>query len=757
MLRESFQQKRELKARDIKGDLVVIGGGMSGICCAITAARAGIRVVLIHDRPVLGGNASSEVRLWVQGATTHMSNNNRWAREGGVINEILVENHFRNSDGNSIIFDTILLEKVLAETNITLLLNTSVYELKKDGEDKIKSLKAFCGQNATFYKIDASFYCDSSGDGIVAYLSGASFRMGAEPKEEFDEDFAPDASFGELPGHSIYFYTRKTSKPTTFVAPAFANKNIDKIPRFKSFDINEKGFKLWWIEYGGRLDAVQDTETIKWELWKIVFGVWDYIKNSGKYPEAECLTLDWVGSISGKMESRRFEGLYMLNQHDIINQTNFPDAVSYGGWPIDLHPSDGIYSNSPKYCQWHSAGLYQIPYRSLVSKDIKNLFLAGRIISATHVASSSIRVMGTCSQNAQVVGMAAALCKKNNAMPHDFVGGPNLKRLQKELVKTGQYIPGLQLGDTLDLCANCDITASSSLALAELPADGPWLKLDRSVIQMIPFDKGSSPSFTVTVKAAKKCELEVQLRQSEKALNFTPEITLEVQSVELEAGETEVSVNFMTTLTKTGYIYICFAKNEDVEVRCSNQRVTGLLTLFGQEKNETQGGLIKSDRIGDFEFWSPKRRPAGQNLAFEIKPALKVFAAGEMRNGITRPAIMPNAWVADLKDKQPELHLKWEEPQTIRKIRMAFDTDFDHPMESVLVSHPANISPFVIRNYQILNDREEIIYEKKGNYQTRNILNFMDSPLVTKEITIRFEHPSENIPAAVFEIRCYEN
>ena len=182
---------RELKRERLVTDFAVVGGGLAGTCAAITAARAGARVVLIQDRPLLGGNASSEVRLWILGATSHMGNNNRWAREGGVVDEILVENLHRNPEGNPLILDTILLEKVCAEANITLLLNTAVDSLEKSAPDTIAALRAFCPQNQTRYHVEAPLVCDASGDGIAAFLAGAAFRMGAESRDEFGEGLAP--------------------------------------------------------------------------------------------------------------------------------------------------------------------------------------------------------------------------------------------------------------------------------------------------------------------------------------------------------------------------------------------------------------------------------------------------------------------------------------------------------------------------------------------------------------------------------------
>ena len=314
MIKSNATDKRTLNTIAHAADLIVVGGGLSGTCCAITAARAGARVVLVQDRPVLGGNASSEVRLWVLGATSHMGNNNRWAREGGVIDELLVENWYRNPEGNPLIFDTILLEKVVSEPNIKLLLNTAIYEVEKSGPNTISGLKGFCSQNSTLYDLTAPLFCDASGDGIVGFQAGAAFRMGAESSEEFGEKFAPTAEYGELLGHSMYFYTKDVGRSVRFVPPAYALDDITKIPRYRNFNANEFGCQLWWIEYGGRLDTVHDTETIKWELWKVVYGVWNYIKNSGQFPEAEHLTLEWVGTIPGKRESRRFEGDYMLTQ-----------------------------------------------------------------------------------------------------------------------------------------------------------------------------------------------------------------------------------------------------------------------------------------------------------------------------------------------------------------------------------------------------------------------------------------------------------
>ncbi|RIV25408.1 FAD-dependent oxidoreductase [Fibrisoma montanum] len=760
MLKSDATDKRSLKAIRHEADLIVVGGGLSGTCCAITAARAGIRVVLVQDRPVLGGNASSEVRLWVLGATSHMGNNNRWAREGGVIDEILIENWYRNPEGNPLIFDTILLEKVISEPNITLLLNTAVYEVKKSSEDTISSLSAFCSQNSTLYELVAPLFCDASGDGIVGFQAGAAFRMGAESREEFGEKFAPTAEYGELLGHSLYFYTKDTGRPVRFVPPSYALDDITKIPRYRRFNAQEYGCQLWWIEYGGRLDTVHDTETIKWELWKVVYGVWNYIKNSNEFPEAETMTLEWVGHIPGKRESRRFEGDYMLTQQDVVEQRTHPDAVAFGGWSIDLHPADGVFSEKPGCNQWHSKGLYQIPYRCLYSRNISNLFIAGRIISASHVAFGSSRVMGTSAHVGQAVGMAAALCTRDGLMPRNLVETQGIASLQQALLKTGHHIPGLRLRDEQDLIQQATLTASSEFALTELPADGPLVTLAQSAAQMLPLPTGPVPRLTAWAVAEQDTTLTVELRRSSQASNHTPDVTLATLTIALRKGKQEFELNFDASVDEPCYVFVMFMKNEHVKLQYSNLRVTGVLSVFNRINAAVSnfGKQEPADDIGvdTFEFWCPERRPKGHNIALKLsKPGIRLFGPENIRNGIQRPTSQPNAYVADLADPNPTLTANWPTRQRISRVDLFFDTDYDHPLESVIMVHPETASPFCVREYILCNDRQERIYHKTDNHQTRNTIRF-EQPVETRSLTIHLKATNGSAPAALLEMRCYE-
>jgi hypothetical protein len=760
MILEEGVQSRSFRSKEITSDLVVVGGGLAGVCCAITAARAGMRVTLVQDRPVLGGNASSEVRLWVLGATSHMGNNNRWAREGGVIDEILVENMYRNPEGNAMIFDTVVLDKVVSEPNITLLLNTAAMEVEKSADDSIRSVKAFCSQNSVEYLLKAPLFCDASGDGVLGFLAGAAFRMGAESREEFGEKFAPTAEYGELLGHSLYFYSKDTGKPVNFVPPSYALKDITQIPRYRKFNTKEFGCNLWWIEYGGRLDTVHETEAIKWELWRVVYGVWNYIKNSGQFPEARNLTLEWVGTIPGKRESRRFEGDYLLTQQDIVSQRKHADAVAFGGWSIDLHPADGVFSEKPGCNQWHAKGIYEIPYRSYYSRNVKNLFLAGRIISVSHVAFASSRVMGTSAYGGQSVGMAAALCKKLGVQPAALNAPQYMKMLQQSLTRSGQYIPNIALKDTADLVQSASIHASSELSLAALPEEGFLKTLDPAVAQMLPLPAGVVPEFTVHANASTKTQLIVELQICSRINSFTPDVLLETKTIDLTEGRNCIKIAFQATLDVAQYAFIIFRKNTDVQLQFSNKRITGILSVYNlvNKAVSNYGKQTPTEDIGidAFEFWCPQRRPQGQNVAIKISSPLHSFGASNVANGIARPTSAPNAWVADPNDVQPQLTLQWSERKTIRRVILKFDTDFDHPMESVLMGHPENVMPFCVRNYELRDDRGRMVYSCRDNYQTMDTITF-EQPLDTTKLTLHVEHPSKDVPAAVFEILCYEN
>jgi len=444
----------------LEAQVVVIGGGLAGVCAAIAAARNGASVVLVQNRPVLGGNSSSEIRMHICGADGGGLNEKTDTRETGIIEELRLEESVHNPQCSAFMWDLLLYDKIRREPNITLLLNTHCCSVSMTGKDRITEVHAYRHGTEDVFSIRGKVFIDCSGDGRIGAEAGAMFRMGREAQSEFGEPIAPPKADHKTLGSSILFMTRCHDRPMPFVAPDWTKK----FPDCKDLPHRYHGqwnWGFWWVEFGGELDTIKDDEKIRDELLAAALGVWDHIKNSGHHPESENWAIDWIGFSPGKRESRRFQGDYMLKQRDLQRGEVFADGVAYGGWSIDLHPPEGIYSKEHP-CTQIRVPLYGIPFRSLYSRNIGNLLFAGRNISATHVAFGSTRVMATCSLMGQAVGTAAAMCVRQGCSPRtlgrDAIGG-----LQQQLLKDDAYIIGVANNDVDDLARGADVRTSSEI------------------------------------------------------------------------------------------------------------------------------------------------------------------------------------------------------------------------------------------------------------------------------------------------------
>ncbi len=411
-----------------KTDLCIVGGGMSGLCCAIAAARHGISVTLLQDRPVLGGNASSEIRMWIGGA--HGKDN----RESGIIEEIFLENFYQNPGLKYPIWDSVLYEKAKAEENITLLLNTAVFDLSMDG-NRIACVRAYQSNAETFHSVEAKWFADCSGDSVLAPLSGAEFMYGREAKHEFGETIPPDTADKKTMGMSCLFQVRETDHPVSFTPPKWAyTYETDADLPYKDHDLTNN---FWWIELGGEWDCIHDTDKCRDELLKICYGVWDHMKNKGDHG-AENWELEWIGFLPGKRESRRYVGKHIVTQNDVEAEGRFDDIVAYAGWSMDDHFPEGFYYTKGHPTIYHPAPQpWGLPLRCMISKNIENLVFAGRNISVTHAALSSSRVMATCAVLGQALGTAVAQAVKDDC----HVENVDIARLQETLMEDDHYIP----------------------------------------------------------------------------------------------------------------------------------------------------------------------------------------------------------------------------------------------------------------------------------------------------------------------------
>ncbi|MBR2861246.1 MAG: FAD-dependent oxidoreductase [Clostridia bacterium] len=469
------------KQKTLDFDLVVVGGGMTGICAAIAAARNGAKVALVHGRSVLGGNASSEIRIHINSATDGCTKPD--LEEGGILNEIMLENKRRNPYFSYSIWDNVLFEKVYFQENLTLFLDTNMYDVLCE-DDTIKEIYAYQDTTETNYVFRAPYFADCTGNGTLGYFAGADFMIGSETKDMYSEPHAPEKADNFRMGNTILFRAVDRGEPVKFEPPAFAKKlteddlkfrvHCKKIPDFSMAEDPEEyartstrssagvDYGFWWIELCGKDDIIEEFEDIRTELYAWLYGVWDHIKNGGDHG-AENFDLEWVGALPGMRESRRLVGDYIFNECDIWAARSFEDAVCHGGWSVDFHTPGGVLDKDllPS-ATWVVPGTYTIPYRSFYSKNINNLFMAGRNLSATRLGLASTRIIGTCAVCGQAMGTAAALCVKNEVSPRGLL--KHIDQLQQTLLKDDCFIPWVKNHDEKDMALSAEVFASKEQA-----------------------------------------------------------------------------------------------------------------------------------------------------------------------------------------------------------------------------------------------------------------------------------------------------
>ncbi len=392
-------------------DLVVVGGGVAGTCAAISASRSGLKVALIQDRPVLGGNNSSEVRVHLMGDV----DKNHYPKLGRIVRELDNGDPGNGNADAKLYGDARKLAIVKDEKNISLFLNTHVYQAEKKGDQIV----AVTGRNIATnqeLRFTGTYFADCTGDGTLGYLAGADFRMGRESKSETGESLASEKADDFTLGTSNLWASVAKDTLSSFPATPWAMQFSDEyhIDQFKSDWEWETGF--------GNYNTITQAEEIRDHNLRAVFGNWSYLKNnkSEKYGRQQ---LAWVAYIGGKRESRRITGDHILTQMDIQDGVKYPDGAVTATWTIDLHFPDKkntLYFPGEEFMaatKHIRVAPYTIPYRCLYSKNISNLFMAGRNISTTHVAFGSTRVMRTCGMMGEVVGFAASVAKKHNTTP----------------------------------------------------------------------------------------------------------------------------------------------------------------------------------------------------------------------------------------------------------------------------------------------------------------------------------------------------
>lgn len=694
-------------------DLCVVGGGMAGYCAALAAAREGARTILVHNRPVLGGCGSTEMRIPYSGAGSH----NPSANETGLILELITEERAQSPDhgGDAIVnagWDLLLYDKVRREPNLTALLNTQAYEVRMEG-DRLAAVIALQPDAEKLWQIEADFFVDATGDGTVGLAAGVPFRVGQEARDEYGEDLAPAEAETWTLGSSLIFRSRDCGRPMPYTPPPWAasyptEESLSHRPHGRI----EGGY--WWIEVGYPFDSIGDTDAIRDELLRHVLAVWDHIKNHCEHRErATNLVLEWVGMLPAKRESRRFVGAHVLTQTEIARRELFEDRVAYGGWIIDDHTKGGILAQD-QAPSFHGTGFarfyvapYSVPLRSLHAANVPNLFFAGRCMSASRLAFNSLRVQRTLAVGGQAVGTAAAHCAQAKRSPADLQPA-DLYHIQQSLLRQDCWIPRVRNEDANDLARQATVTASSTWAYEALPSER-GLALGAPLACLLPMSQEPE-------------QVRVFLRnegEKDRAVQGTLHEAEDIWDLPALEREPVAAAEFVVPAHSSGAIHGA------AEWRDGSRRYRGLYWLklspahgvtWLQQSWAPPGITSAHHEEGRWAF-APGQFTDWRPLAADVLPAARAYEPENATNGVSRPEQWPNVWLSHGPAPQ-WLRLDLAEPVEISQVQIAWGLNFHR---SYFQMPGCFRAPECARDYRIVaigpDGQDRVWAEVEGNYQ----------------------------------------
>ncbi|MCI5530012.1 MAG: FAD-dependent oxidoreductase [Blautia sp.] len=717
----------------LKASLIVAGGGLSGVCAALAAARIGIDTILVHNRPVLGGNSSSEIRVWTRGAT---GGGNLFSEEMGVLGILKMRNLYTNPRFNPVFWDEVLLDAVLGQKNITLLLNTNVEHVECT-EGCIRQISGVQQASEIEYIMEGKMFIDATGDGILGDQCGVPYQIG-----NYGYNGDNKNRQREILSSSILYYVRDTGEPVPFIAPEYAYdmNYIESLVNKGGRIISEKqtGSDCWWFEYGGFQNTISDSQEIAIELKKLVLGIWNYIKNSGKYPEAENCTLEWLGSIPGKRESRRMITEYQLSRQDILESKKFEDGAFYGGWYMDFHPPGGL-NSIEESCTQIPVNVYQIPLRCLYNHKVKNLLFAGRNIGTEQEAFSSSRVMNTCALSGQAASTLAWKCMKEKKQPADL-SATEIRQIIETLIREDMFIPGKKSEEQEDLGKVATVTASSEYQIKDEMADD-FLSLKEGTFLTVPVSEGTP----VLLRMKNYCGNRVVRFAVAYFLSDLPSCLksgrkVKEEEVEIAPGEHWVELE-LPRESENQFCTIWFEKNDQLGIRLNKIRNPGILCGRGT-KPEYLDPCIMWDEKG---IYSPKH----------------------VINGYSRPYQGTNLWCSK-QEKNPWILLEWKNKILFRELRLFFDPELSMEIpssctqrwdESHRFAMRKGMPPQLIREFRVdvFEDGEwKYLAKVSNNWQRMLVLDF-EKDISAEKIRITFDRTWGDSRAHLYQISVYKN
>lgn len=742
-------------------DLVVVGGGLSGICAAISAARNGITVALVHERSMLGGNSASEVRLFPEDTCDWQA----WIKEGGILDEITVEERVRNWEPfieglTNCHWDLVLYEWVKREKNLTLFLNTTLREVEMADESHILAVHAAQLGSETDFVLEAPLFVDATGIGVLGFRAGAEFRWGKELRSEFNEYLAPTTPDDGFMGNTLFFRARDTGSPVNFKVPEWAARFEDE----SDFPDRNHGFiegGYWWIELAYPMNPIQDGEAIRDELLRQLLGVWDHIKNhcsAGDIRErALNYALEFVGFWPYKREARRLVGDVILTESDVRDPIPHDDDITYGPWGIDIHVAGGImqrHINAVPEAHWdenwpHYGTIpYGIPLRACYSRNIRNLFSAGRPISTSYVAFASSRVLATGAIVGQGVGAAAALCRKHNCEPREIVKS-HMSELQQLLLRQDSTIIGVENTDADDLARNARVTASSDAPLV-FPDSDEFRTADYPLAQIFPVSTDHIDYVELMLESSADVPVTVNLGLSKAAHVWDFRSKSDVARVKATVlpryrGPIRFDLNVRASANSLYFIHIDAAPKIGWALfQGSHDSVPSTIPV-GSTPADLPGGTI----------WRPiLAGKIGLGCAFSLKvsPEQRPYGPQNIVSGTSRPDLWTNIFISDPARSLPAwVELGLSGTKKINRIQLTFDTNLVHRARQPYFRYPECVKKYRIEAAGVSG--WTTLVEADGNYFRQKVHDF---PTVsTNRIRVTVLETNGSPSARIYEMRAY--
>lgn len=766
-------------------DLVVVGGGISGVSAAISAARCGLKVALVHNRAMFGGNSSSEVKLFPEDNGAQQP----WIKEGGINEEFHTEERVRNQEHYlegtmNAHWDLVLYEWVIREKNITHYLNTHMHRVFMKDKSRIDSIFVVQLGTEKSFSLKAPYFVDATGDGTLGALAGAEHRWGREARSEYGESLAPGQADEVVMGNTLFFRARDAGRPVPFKRPDWAVEFPDDRSLYhRGHSYMDGGY--WWIEVGTPYHPIKDNNETRHEALRQALGVWDHIKNGAckevDRGKAENYGLDFMGFWPYKRASRRIIGDYVITQKDIQDPKPLADAVAYGAWHIDVHVPGGILSrNDEPYAppgqtvNWQDlcTMVYPIPARSLYSKNVGNLLTAGRPISSSYLGFASSRVLCTGSICGQAVGVIAALARKYKTLPRT-VASQHASEAQQLILRQDGHVPGVENTDPADLARKARVTASSEAFLV-FPEPNGSRELSMPHAQLFPVSADRIDTVDCLLRSGLQNSRRIRmgLREAPQVWDFRREKDLASADAVVAPGShgwVRFALQARVEPGKLYYVYLETAsgifwesfretpgKPCQLPVGCTAACLPPKSSYA--EKSSTFRRLFPDVPLAEIPgagirgHWQPLT--SGLGLCMKVTPESRPFGGENVIRGTNRPDKWTNIWISDPAENLPaSLELSWDKPLRFNTVQLTFDTDQNKRVILPLFRYPDCVRDYRIE-YHDGHAWKELAREE-GNYVRRRVHRFDRVTAGLLRVTVLATNGTGT--ARIYEVRVYDD